>query len=58
LFAWLEKFHVHPPAELADAVEAIAPDAEWRFELLYRGYACYADFGSFSCRPGPPDACL
>jgi S-adenosylmethionine-diacylgycerolhomoserine-N-methlytransferase len=43
LFAWLARFHVSPPAELADAVETLAPDAQRRFEPLYRGYACYAE---------------
>jgi S-adenosylmethionine-diacylgycerolhomoserine-N-methlytransferase len=54
LFVWLSKFHVSPPADLADAVARIAVDlgAPFSFVHLYRGYACYAEI---SCpRPGPP----
>jgi S-adenosylmethionine-diacylgycerolhomoserine-N-methlytransferase len=40
LFAWLAKFHVSPPAELAQAAETLGAQ---RFERLYRGYACYAE---------------
>jgi len=40
LLAWLAKFHVSPPAELAHAVETLGTG---RFERLYRGYACYAE---------------
>jgi S-adenosylmethionine-diacylgycerolhomoserine-N-methlytransferase len=45
LFAWLAKFHVHPPADLADAVARTAMDvgATFDFVALYRGYACYAE---------------
>jgi S-adenosylmethionine-diacylgycerolhomoserine-N-methlytransferase len=45
LFAWLQIFHVHPPADLADAVAKIAIDlgAPFTFVDLYRGYACYAE---------------
>jgi S-adenosylmethionine-diacylgycerolhomoserine-N-methlytransferase len=45
LFAWLRKFHVHPPADLADAVARTAIDLEARFSFvdLYRGYTCYAE---------------
>jgi S-adenosylmethionine-diacylgycerolhomoserine-N-methlytransferase len=45
LFAWLHKFHVHPPADLADAVAKIAIDLGTPFSFvdLYRGYACYAE---------------
>jgi S-adenosylmethionine-diacylgycerolhomoserine-N-methlytransferase len=45
LFAWLEKFHVRPPADLADTVARIAVDlgAPFSFMDLYRGYACYAE---------------
>ena len=45
LFAWLEKFHVDPPAALADAVAKIAMDlgAPFTFVDLHRGYACYAE---------------
>ena len=45
LFAWLQKFHVDPPAGLADAVAKIAIDlgAPFSFVDLYRGYACYAE---------------
>ncbi len=46
LFAWLARFHVSPPAGLAQAVETLAPDAR-RFERLYRGYACYAEIRRF-----------
>jgi S-adenosylmethionine-diacylgycerolhomoserine-N-methlytransferase len=54
LFAWLSRFHVRPPGNLADAVVQIAVDlgAPFSFVHLYRGYACYAEIG---CpRPGPP----
>jgi S-adenosylmethionine-diacylgycerolhomoserine-N-methlytransferase len=45
LFAWLQRFHVRPPADLADAVAKIAIDlgAPFTFVDLYRGYACYAE---------------
>jgi S-adenosylmethionine-diacylgycerolhomoserine-N-methlytransferase len=45
LFAWLQIFHVHPPADLADAVAKIAIDlgAPFTFVDLHRGYACYAE---------------
>jgi S-adenosylmethionine-diacylgycerolhomoserine-N-methlytransferase len=45
LFAWLKKFHVHPPADLADAVAKIGMDlgAPFTFVDLYRGYACYGE---------------
>jgi S-adenosylmethionine-diacylgycerolhomoserine-N-methlytransferase len=45
LFAWLLRFHVHPPADLADAVASTAADlnAHRAFARLYRGYACYAE---------------
>jgi S-adenosylmethionine-diacylgycerolhomoserine-N-methlytransferase len=45
LFAWLARFHVHPPAGLADAVVQTAVDfgAPFSFTDLYRGYACYAE---------------
>jgi S-adenosylmethionine-diacylgycerolhomoserine-N-methlytransferase len=45
LFAWLRRFHVHPPADLADAVASTATDvnAHRAFARLYRGYACYAE---------------
>jgi S-adenosylmethionine-diacylgycerolhomoserine-N-methlytransferase len=45
LLAWLGKFHVSPPADLADAVVRIAIDlgAKSTFAPLYRGYACYAE---------------
>jgi S-adenosylmethionine-diacylgycerolhomoserine-N-methlytransferase len=45
LFGWLRKFHVHPPADLADAVVQTAADlgAPFSFTDLYRGYACYAE---------------
>jgi S-adenosylmethionine-diacylgycerolhomoserine-N-methlytransferase len=47
LFAWLAKFHVQPPADLADAVKSVAIDLEAHgdFARLYRGYACYAEIG-------------
>jgi S-adenosylmethionine-diacylgycerolhomoserine-N-methlytransferase len=50
LFAWLEKFHVRPPADLADTVARIAVDlgAPFSFMDLYHGYACYAEIR----RPG------
>jgi S-adenosylmethionine-diacylgycerolhomoserine-N-methlytransferase len=53
LFAWLQKFHVHPPADLADAVGQTGMDlgAPFSFVDLYRGYACYAEIarsGSFA----------
>jgi S-adenosylmethionine-diacylgycerolhomoserine-N-methlytransferase len=50
LFAWLEKFHVRPPADLADTVARIAVElgAPFSFIDLYRGYACYAEI----TRPG------
>jgi len=45
LFAWLAKFHVHPPADLADTVARTAMDmgATFNFVALYRGYACYGE---------------
>jgi S-adenosylmethionine-diacylgycerolhomoserine-N-methlytransferase len=45
LFTWLSRFHVHPPADLADAVVQTALDlgAPFSFTDLYRGYACYAE---------------
>lgn len=45
LFAWLEKIHVRPPADLADTVARIAVElgAPFNFVDLYRGYACYAE---------------
>jgi S-adenosylmethionine-diacylgycerolhomoserine-N-methlytransferase len=45
LFAWLAKFHVQPPADLADTVARTAMDvgAPFSFVALYRGYACYAE---------------
>jgi S-adenosylmethionine-diacylgycerolhomoserine-N-methlytransferase len=45
LFAWLRRFQVHPPADLADAVASTATDlnAHGAFARLYRGYACYAE---------------
>jgi S-adenosylmethionine-diacylgycerolhomoserine-N-methlytransferase len=45
LFAWLRKFHVSPPTDLAHAVERIATDLDAPFSVvdLYRGYACYAE---------------
>jgi S-adenosylmethionine-diacylgycerolhomoserine-N-methlytransferase len=45
LFAWLRRFQVHPPADLADAVASTATDlnAHRAFARLYRGYACYAE---------------
>jgi S-adenosylmethionine-diacylgycerolhomoserine-N-methlytransferase len=45
LFAWLRKFHVRPPSDLADAVVQTAVDlgAPFRVVDLYRGYACYAE---------------
>jgi S-adenosylmethionine-diacylgycerolhomoserine-N-methlytransferase len=45
LFAWLRRFHVHPPADLADAVASTATDlnAHRAFARLSRGYACYAE---------------
>jgi hypothetical protein len=45
LFAWLQKFHVRPPAHLADAVVGIGMDLEAPFSFvdLSRGYACYAE---------------
>jgi S-adenosylmethionine-diacylgycerolhomoserine-N-methlytransferase len=45
LFAWLRRFHVHPPGDLADAVASTAADlnAHRAFARLYRGYACYAE---------------
>jgi S-adenosylmethionine-diacylgycerolhomoserine-N-methlytransferase len=45
LFGWLQRFHVHPPADLADAVAKIGMDlgAPFSFVDLYRGYACYAE---------------
>jgi S-adenosylmethionine-diacylgycerolhomoserine-N-methlytransferase len=45
LFAWLARFHVHPPVDLADTVVQIAADlgAPFSFTDLYRGYACYAE---------------
>jgi S-adenosylmethionine-diacylgycerolhomoserine-N-methlytransferase len=55
LFAWLAKFHVSPPACLADEVGKVAAElgAEGRFERFYRGYACYAELD----RPaGPAEA--
>jgi S-adenosylmethionine-diacylgycerolhomoserine-N-methlytransferase len=55
LFAWLARFHVSPPACLAEEVGKVAAEivAEGRFERLYRGYACYAELD----RPaGPPEA--
>jgi S-adenosylmethionine-diacylgycerolhomoserine-N-methlytransferase len=50
LFAWLETFHVRPPADLADTVARIAVDLGTPFSFvdLYRGYACYAEIR----RPG------
>jgi S-adenosylmethionine-diacylgycerolhomoserine-N-methlytransferase len=50
LFAWLEKFHVHPPPDLADAVESVAAEiaSQSGFVPLHRGYACYAEIR----RPG------
>ena len=50
LLIWLGKFHVSPPADLADAVERTAIDLEAQstFTRLYRGYACYAEIS----RPG------
>jgi S-adenosylmethionine-diacylgycerolhomoserine-N-methlytransferase len=45
LFAWLARFHVLPPPDLADTVARIAVDlgAPFTFVDLYRGYACYAE---------------
>jgi S-adenosylmethionine-diacylgycerolhomoserine-N-methlytransferase len=45
LFAWLRRFHVHPPADLANAVASTATDlnAHLAFARLYRGYACHAE---------------
>lgn len=45
LFAWLARFHVHPPPDPADKVARIAVDfgAPFTFVDLYRGYACYAE---------------
>jgi S-adenosylmethionine-diacylgycerolhomoserine-N-methlytransferase len=45
LFAWLAKFHVHPPADLAETVARTTMDvvATFDFLALYRGYACYAE---------------
>jgi S-adenosylmethionine-diacylgycerolhomoserine-N-methlytransferase len=45
LFAWLRRFHVRPPADLADMVARTAMDvgATFNFVALYRGYACYAE---------------
>ena len=45
LFAWLARFHVHPPPDLADAVAQIVADlgASVSFADLYRGYARYAE---------------
>ena len=40
LFAQLARFHVSPPANLADAAATLGAH---RFERLYRGYACYAE---------------
>jgi S-adenosylmethionine-diacylgycerolhomoserine-N-methlytransferase len=50
LFAWLEKFHVRPAADLADSVARLAADlgAPFSFMDLYHGYACYAEIR----RPG------
>jgi S-adenosylmethionine-diacylgycerolhomoserine-N-methlytransferase len=47
LFAWLAKFHVSPPADLADTVARIAMDvgATFKFVAFYRGYACCAEIG-------------
>jgi S-adenosylmethionine-diacylgycerolhomoserine-N-methlytransferase len=49
LFAWLAKFHVHPPTDLADAVARTAVDmgAASDFVALYRGYAFYAEISRF-----------
>jgi S-adenosylmethionine-diacylgycerolhomoserine-N-methlytransferase len=54
LFAWLAKFHVHPPSDLGDGVAQIAADLGASFSVadLYRGYACYAEIS----RPGWPAA--
>lgn len=45
LFAWLSRFHVDPPPDLADAVIQTAADLGASFSVvdLYRGYACYAE---------------
>jgi S-adenosylmethionine-diacylgycerolhomoserine-N-methlytransferase len=50
LFAWLSKFHVRPPPDLAAAVVQTAANlgASSSFADLYRGYACYAEIR----RPG------
>jgi len=43
LFAWLDRFHVHPRAELSRAIgeAARARGMGWRVGPLYRGYAWY-----------------
>jgi S-adenosylmethionine-diacylgycerolhomoserine-N-methlytransferase len=45
LFAWLERFHVCPPTDLADAIRQVAAKVEAQSSIadLYRGYACYAE---------------
>ena len=45
LFAWLDRFHVSPRAELEATAAALADkhDARSRFEPLYRGYAWYVE---------------
>lgn len=44
LYAWLNKFSVHPRAELEAELRKVADakGCEIRFEMLYRGYADYA----------------
>jgi S-adenosylmethionine-diacylgycerolhomoserine-N-methlytransferase len=65
LFAWLQEFHVRPPADLGDGVVQTAVDlgASFSFVDLYRGYACYAeisrpllDAGSHRQTDRPPPA--
>lgn len=45
LFAWLDKFHVSPRADLEAELERLAQgnDAHLAVEHLYRGYAFYAE---------------
>jgi S-adenosylmethionine-diacylgycerolhomoserine-N-methlytransferase len=53
LFGWLERFHVSPPADLADAIESVGAEIEAQssFVDLYRGYACYAEISRPWQRP-------
>jgi S-adenosylmethionine-diacylgycerolhomoserine-N-methlytransferase len=48
LFAWLERFHVAPRAELERALSDVAKrrGGDLRFTRHYRGYACSAELAS------------